>query len=390
MNMKQNAILQANPKAGYLAHKTEIDAAIHSVLDSGYYILGQEVEAFENEFAAFIGVDHAIGVASGTDALIVALRVCGVGPGDVVITVSHTAVATVAAVELAGATPLLIDVDPVTFTMDVDCLEEAILQVQQNPSLGKLKAIIPVHLYGHPANMPAIIELAERHGLYVIEDCSQAHGAKLNNRQVGTWGNLAAFSLYPTKNLGALGDAGIIVTNDASLAQQALIYRQYGWQKRFISDVAGMNSRLDPIQAAILRVKLRYLDQENANRQQVAAQYNSSFEGLQLQLPQLQGDVTHVYHQYVVRSSNRASLQEFLTKQGIGTSIQYPVPVHLQPAYQFRIPLGLRQLSVTEKLCGEILSMPMHPYLTEDDIERTTSVVVAWSQQTKTNLSQIA
>lgn len=390
MNMKQDAVLQANPKAGYLAHKVEIDAAIHSTLDSGYYILGQEVEAFEREFAAFIGVNHGIGVANGTDALVVALRVCGVGAGDVVITVSHTAVATVAAVEMVGATPLLVDVDPVSYTMDVDCLEEAILQVQQNPSLGQLKAIIPVHLYGHPANMPAIMELAERHGLYVIEDCAQAHGAKLNDRMIGTWGHLAAFSLYPTKNLGALGDAGIVVTNDAKLAEAASIYRQYGWRKRFISDVAGMNSRLDPIQAAILRVKLRYLDQDNAHRQQVAAQYNSSFQGLQLQLPQLKGDVTHVYHQYVVRSRDRDRLQEFLATHTIGTSIQYPVPVHLQPAYHSRVPLGLRNLPVTEQLCGEILSMPMHPYLTEEEVERTKSAVVAWCQQTETNLAQIA
>ncbi|NES21166.1 MAG: DegT/DnrJ/EryC1/StrS family aminotransferase [Symploca sp. SIO3E6] len=392
MNMKpKNTVMQANPKAGYLAHKAEIDAAIKNVLESGYYILGQEVEAFEREFATFIGVDHGIGVANGTDALEVALRVCGVGAGDVVITVSHTAVATVAAIELVGAMPLLVDVDSVSYTMDVDCLEEAILQVQQNPSMGQLKAIIPVHLYGHPANMPAIMELAERHGLSVIEDCAQAHGAKLNNRKIGTWGHLAAFSLYPTKNLGALGDAGIVVTNDARLAEEASIYRQYGWRQRFISDVPGMNSRLDPIQAAILRVKLRYLDQDNAYRQHVAAKYNSSFQELPLQLPQLKGDVNHVYHQYVVRSCDeRDRLKEFLTAQGIGTSIQYPVPVHLQPAYHSRVPLGLRRLPVTEQLCQEILSMPIHPHLSEEEVERTTSAMVTWYQQAGTNLPQIA
>lgn len=385
MNVSVNhlsTVLQANPKAGYLAHKAEIDDAIQRVLSSGYYVLGQEVEAFEQEFANFIGVRHAIGVANGTDALEIALRACGVGAGDVVITVSHTAVATVAAIELVGAVPFLVDVDPVTFTMNVDGLEEAILQVQQDASLGELKAIVPVHLYGHPANIPAIMELANRHSLYVIEDCAQAHGATLNNRKIGTWGHLAAFSLYPTKNLGALGDAGIVVTNDDTLAAEVAIQRQYGWRNRYISDVAGMNSRLDPIQAAVLRVKLRYLDQDNAQRQKAAAFYQSSFANLPIQLPQLRGDVSHVYHQYVILPNDRNNLQVFLKNVGVGTAIHYPLPVHLQPAYQAKTPISWNGLPVTEQLSQAILSLPMHPHLTDEELAHTVDSVINYYQKT--------
>jgi dTDP-4-amino-4,6-dideoxygalactose transaminase len=280
-----------------------------------------------------------------------------------------------------GATPLLVDVDPVTYTMDVDCLEEAIAQVHQNPSIGQLKAIVPVHLYGHPANMPAIMELARRYELFVIEDCAQAHGAILDGRKIGTWGHMAAFSLYPTKNLGALGDAGIVVTNDARLAEAVSVLRQYGWRKRYISDIPGTNSRLDPLQAAILRVKLRHLDEDNAARQSVAQQYNDYLIGLPLQLPELQGNVTHVYHQYVVRGQERDSLKNFLDSYKIGTAIHYPAPVHLQPAYQARVPLGKRGLPVTEQLCGEILSLPMHPFLTAEEVQRTAEAIVQWHQE---------
>lgn len=378
---EQTMILQTNPKASYLANKAEIDAAIQGVLESGFYILGQEVEAFEQEFAAYIGVNHAVGVANGTDALEIGLRACGVGSGDVVITVSHTAVATVAAIELVGATPLMVDIDPISYTMDVRCLEAAIASVQSNPAMGQLKAIIPVHIYGHPANMPIIMELADRHRLYVIEDCAQAHGAMLNDRKVGTWGHLAAFSLYPTKNLGALGDAGIVITNDAKLADEMAIQRQYGWRQRYISDVAGMNSRLDPIQAAILRIKLHRLDWENSQRQWVAAEYSRQLSGLPLQLPQLQGDVAHVYHQYVIRVSDRDSLQQFLREHQIGTGIHYPVPVHHQPAYQSRLSNDYRRLPTTEQYSQEILSLPMHPYLTVEEVQRVVERVMDWCQK---------
>jgi dTDP-4-amino-4,6-dideoxygalactose transaminase len=264
-------LLPADPKANYLAHKEEIDQAIRRVLDSGWYILGQEVAAFEQEFAQYLGVSQAVGVGSGTDALEIALRACGVGVGDAVITVSHTVVATVAAIELVGAMPVLVDIDPITFTLDPNRLEDTIAQHQGS----RIKAIIPVHLYGHPAAMPAIKEIARRHDLYVIEDCAQSHGAAIKGRKTGAWGDLAAFSFYPTKNLGALGDGGAVVTDNAELAQKLRLLREYGWQRRYISEMPGMNTRLDEIQAAVLRVKLQYLDKENAQRRELAEVYNS-------------------------------------------------------------------------------------------------------------------
>ena len=254
---------QPYPKANYLAHKTGIDAAVKRVLESGWYILGREVEAFEQEFATYVGIRHAIGVANGTDALHLALRACGIGPGDAVITVSHTAVATVAAIELAGATPVLVDIDPDTFTIDVNSLEDAITKHDQGSWSGAsacLKAIIPVHIYGHPADMQAIMDIAERYGLFVLEDCAQSHGAVIQGKKTGTWGHISTFSFYPTKNLGALGDGGAVVTNDPQLSERCRLLREYGWRKRFVCDVPGMNSRLDELQAAILRAKLPSLD----------------------------------------------------------------------------------------------------------------------------------
>lgn len=373
-------ILQANPKAGYLAHQEEIDAAIHQVLDSGWYILGEEVEAFEQEFADYLGVSHAIGVANGTDALEIALRACGVGAGDAVITVSHTAVATVAAIELTGARPVLVDIDPVTFTMDPNCLEDAI---RKNSQLGKdkLRAIIPVHLYGHPGDMIAIMDIANRHGLYVIEDCAQSHGARLSGRITGSWGHLAAFSFYPTKNLGALGDGGAVVTNDGSLAEKVAMLRQYGWRQRFISDIPGMNTRLDPLQGAILRVKLRYLDRENRQRQHLAGQYDRFLGDLPLKLPQRHGNVDHVYHQYVVRGKNRDDIRTFLKENSIGTAIHYPAPVHLQPAYLGRVQIGDRGLATTEEIVKSIFSLPMHPYLNDDETQQISEMIARWYRE---------
>lgn len=371
-------VLQTDPKASYLAYKDEIDAAIQSVLNSGFYILGGEVEAFEQEFASYIGVQHGIGVANGTDALEVALRACGVGYGDLVLTVSHTAVATVAAIELVGAKPVFIDIDPATFTIDVNHLEAAIVQIQKTPSLGTLKAIIPVHLYGHPADMPAIMTLAERYGLYVIEDCAQAHGATLNNRKIGTWGHMAAFSLYPTKNLGAIGDAGIVVTPSQELADQAKSLRQYGWKERYISDVPGMNSRLDVLQAAILRVKLRYLDADNRKRQAIAETYARQLAHLPILLPRAPETLSHVYHQFVLRVEERDAMLDFLKQRGIGAAIHYPAPVHLQRAYAGRVLSFPEHLAVTEEIGKEILSLPMHPFLTADEVQAVIAGIEDW------------
>jgi dTDP-4-amino-4,6-dideoxygalactose transaminase len=374
----KQAILQTNPKASYLAYKSEIDAAIQRVLDSGFYILGEEVEAFEQEFADFVGVPYGVSVANGTDALEIALRACDIGAGDIVLTVSHTAVATVAAIELVGAKPICIDIDPVTFTIDIDHLEAEIQYLQQSTTNGTLKAIIPVHLYGYPANMPAIMDLAERFGLYVIEDCAQAHGATLDHRKVGSWGDIAAFSLYPTKNLGAIGDAGIVVTQNEELANKIKSLRQYGWRERYISDIPGMNSRLDVLQAAILRVKLKYLAQDNHNRQKIAQTYTRQLAHLPVQLPQVAENVSHVYHQYVIQVDQRHELFNFLKQQRIGVAIHYPLPVHLQSAYQGRVSPHTGELKTTEQLCQKILSLPMHPFLTSEEVQTTIAELTRW------------
>src|SRR5262245_11876982 len=250
------AVLQSDPKANYLAHKREIDEAVRRTLDSGRYILGEQSREFEREFAAYLGANRCVGVASGTDALHLALRAAGVGAGDVVITVAHTAVATVAAVGMAGALPLLVDIEPATFTVSPEAVEDAIINSLERP---RIKAILPVHLYGRPADMRAICDIARRYDLKVVEDCAQAHGAaihEIGGFKVGVFGDAAAFSFYPTKNLGALGDGGAVVTNDAEGADRVGLLREYGWRERYVSDQPGFNSRLDELQAAILRVKL--------------------------------------------------------------------------------------------------------------------------------------
>ncbi|HBA59359.1 MAG TPA: erythromycin biosynthesis sensory transduction protein eryC1 [Elusimicrobia bacterium] len=366
-------VKQSNPKAGYLSHKSEIKAAIQRVLESGWYILGHEVDAFEKAFAAYVGVKHAIGVANGTDALELALRACGVGPGDLVFTVSHTAVATIAAIELAGATPVFIDIDPATYTMDPDSLARALAR----PLKGRPKAVIPVHLYGQPADMPAILKVARRYGLKVVEDCAQAHGARLQGRMAGTWGDMAAFSFYPTKNLGALGDGGMVVTNNAALAEKVRLLQQYGWRQRYISAVPGCNSRLDEIQAAVLRVKLQSLDKENTKRGKLAGLYASRIAGHSLTLPAIMPGAEHVFHQFVVRTSRRDDLRAYLEQLGIKTLIHYPVPVHLQPAYKGRVKL-VTPLINTEKAARQILSLPIYPELSEKDVRLVAKMIIKW------------
>src|SRR5215813_7276453 len=294
------AILQSDPKANYLAHKREIDEAVRQTLDSGRYILGGQVGEFESEFAGYLGAEHCVGVANGTDALHLALRALGIGAGDVVITVAHTAVATVAAIEMAGALPVLVDIDPATFTISPEWVEDAI---KSHRDQMHIKAIMPVHLYGHPADMRAICDTARRYDLKVVEDCAQAHGATIHSMgglKVGVFGDAAAFSFYPTKNLGALGDGGAVVTNDPEVAGRVRLLREYGWRERYVSDIAGFNSRLDELQAAILRVKLRYLDAENARRREIARIYERILAGTEIGLPQCAAGAVHVYHQYVV------------------------------------------------------------------------------------------
>jgi dTDP-4-amino-4,6-dideoxygalactose transaminase len=334
------------------------------VLDSGWYILGAEVAGFEREFADYLGVGHAVGVGSGTDALQLALRACGVGVGDSVLTVSHTAVATVAAIGLCGAEPVFVDIDPATFTMDPERLEE---EIRSSPGGRRLKAVVPVHLYGLPADMAAIGEIARRHGLRVVEDCAQSHGASVRGRKTGAIGDIAAFSFYPTKNLGALGDGGMVATGDPDLAERVRRLREYGWEERYVSREAGLNSRLDEIQAAVLRVKLRHLDEDNASRRRIAGLYDSLLKDAGLILPCGRPDAVHVYHQYVIRSRERDALRGHLREMGIGTLVHYPVPVHRQPAYAAR---DGGRLPLTERIAGEILSLPMYPELGGDSVRR--------------------
>lgn len=365
-------ILCSNPLAQYQAHKAEIDAAILRVLDKGWYILGEETRSFEAEFATYIGVAHGIGVGSGTEALHIALAACGIGPGDEVITVSHTAVATVAAIELAGGTPVLVDIEPDYFTLDPGKLESAI-----GP---RTKAIIPVHLYGQPADLTPILEIARRHGVRVIEDCAQAHGAMYGERRVGAWGDIACFSFYPTKNLGALGDGGMVVTNDAALAERARLLREYGWAERYVSRIPGLNSRLDEVQAAVLRVKLRYLDADNAARARRAQDYDQALRGIQVITPKRRPDATHVYHLYVICCAERDELQTWLKARGVGALIHYPVPIHLQPAYKGRLR-GADALLETERAAREVLSLPMYPELAADEAAQVITTVQAFYRE---------
>jgi dTDP-4-amino-4,6-dideoxygalactose transaminase len=361
----------ADPGASYRAAAGEIQEAIRRVLESGRYILGPEVEAFEREFAAYLQVPQAVTVANGTDAVELALRAAGVKPGERVLTVANTATATVAAIELSGARAEFVDIDPRTLTMDPEALAQ---QLAARRELAP-KAVVPVHLYGHPADLPRIGEIARRYGLAVIEDCAQAHGATIHGRRVGTWGEAGAFSFYPTKNLGAIGDGGAVSTGDAPLAERIRLLRQYGWRERYIAEVPGKNSRLDELQAAILRVKLARLEADNQKRRELAAQYLRRLAGAGLTLPETAAGCEPVWHQFVVRTPARESLKLHLAGAGVHTSVLYPVPLHRQPAYRDD---GVH-LPVTEQASRELLCLPMHPGLAAEDIDIICRHILSWS-----------
>lgn len=361
-------------RADYLALKTEIDAAVARALDSGWYILGKEVAAFECEFAAYLADEAAdsplacVAVNSGTDALHLALWACGVGPGDEVITVAHTAVATAAAIRLTGATPVFVDIDPQTYTLDPAALAAALTP--------RTKAIVPVHLYGQPADLGAILSLARQHGLRVIEDCAQAHGACYQGHKVGGLADLGCFSFYPTKNLGALGDGGAVVSRDPALIERVRRLREYGWtaQARYVSQEEGMNSRLDELQAAILRVKLRHLDSWNRRRRELATFYTANLPA-PIVKPIEQPGCQHVYHLYVVRVSQRDEFRQRLQAAGVSTAIHYPVPIHQQPAY--RSYAQPQPLGTTEQIAQEIVTLPLSPHLSDADAKRVVEAVTA-------------
>ncbi len=362
-----NKILPADPKASYLAAQAEIDAAMQRVMHSGVYIMGPELQAFEREFSTWLGASGTVGVANGTDALELALTAAGIGPGDKVVTVANTVAATVAAIVATGARPLFVDIEPATMLMDLDRLESLLAELRDP----KIKAVVPVHLYGQAVAMPRLMALAARYHLVVIEDCAQAHGALVGGRKAGTWGQLAAFSFYPTKNLGAFGDAGAVAGRDVALLEKVRLLRQYGWRQRYISDVPGRNSRLDELQSAILRVRLGRLDAENSHREQLARQYLTALASAALQLPVVADGRSHTWHQFVVRTPRRDELKVHLEKKDILCGILYPVPVHRQPAYH---DAGLH-LPQTEQACAEVLSLPLHPGLKTEDIARVVREV---------------
>lgn len=350
------------------AFADEISSAINRVMKGGRYILGHEVDAFEQEFAHFIGTQYAIGVASGTDAIYVALCAVGIGAGDEVILPAHTAVATLVAIEQCGATPVLADIDPDCFTIDPKAVAQCLTPLT--------RAIIPVHLYGHPAKMDDLIDLAAERDIIILEDCAQAHGAEYRGAKVGSIGAAGAFSFYPTKNLGALGDGGMIVTNNKEIYERAVQFRTYGWRDRFISHARGWNSRLDELQAAILRAKLAHLPDLIEQRRRIATCYSEAL-GDQLQGPIERDGCHHAYHLFVVRSERRDALQQYLAGLGIGTDVHYPMPLHTQPAYlsQFH---GTGGFPECERASAEVLSLPLYPYLDQESIDVVRDALAAF------------
>ncbi|MCR5877646.1 DegT/DnrJ/EryC1/StrS aminotransferase family protein [Phenylobacterium sp. J367] len=349
--------------------KAELEAAARRVIDSGWMILGPELEAFETEFAAFCGVDHAIGVGNGLDALILTLRAAGIGAGDEVIVPSHTFAATWLAVEAVGARPVPVEPDPATFTLDPAGVEAAVTP--------KTRAVIPVSLYGHPVDMDPILATAQRHGLFVLEDAAQSHGALYRGRPTGSLAHATAFSFYPTKNLGALGDAGAVTTSDPEIAAKLRMLRNYGSREKYRHEAAGVNSRLDEIQAAFLRARLARLPAANEARRARCAQYGQALAGANgLTTPVEAEWARHVYHLYVVRSPERDALQARLDTQGIGTLIHYPIACHLQPAFAH---LGFRRgdFPLAEALADEVLSLPLWPQMSPDDVAAVAAAVRA-------------
>jgi dTDP-4-amino-4,6-dideoxygalactose transaminase len=352
--------------AAYTELREEIDAAVGCVLASGWYILGPEVEEFEREFAARVGTAHCVGVGNGLDALHLALRALEIGPGDEVIVPSNTFIATWLAVTYAGATPVPVEPDPRTYNLDPVRLEEAIT--------ARTRAVIPVHLYGQPADMDAILEVSQARGLWVLEDAAQAHGARYKGRPVGGIGDLAAWSFYPGKNLGAMGDAGAVTTQDGELASRLKKLRSYGSSRKYLHEIAGFNSRLDELQAAILRVKLPHLEAWNARRREIAAAYARAFADLPLVTPEVPAWAEPVWHLYVVHTPQREALQRHLEQTGIATLIHYPVPPHRQGAYQHSVGLP-RELPLTEALHDGVLSLPIGPHLGDAGMEAVIDAV---------------
>jgi len=357
----------ADPGAQNQLMSRSLQEVFAKVIASGNYILGPELEALEIEFARFIGTSFSVGVASGTDAITLTLKGLGVGAGDEVITASHTAVATVAGIELAGATPVLVDIDPRFYTITPLAIRKAITS--------RTAAVMPVHLYGQSAEMTEIVGLCEQFNLKLVEDVSQAHGATWAGRRLGSIGSAGCFSCYPTKNFSAIGDAGLITTNNAELVKRIRAIRQYGWTERNYSEIPGMNSRLDEVQAAILRVKLSYLDSLNERRQEIAKMYLNGILRTDIVLPEIRENGSHVYHLFVLNVNERDQFREKMLNFGVSTAVHYPRPVHQQPAYSGRLKLPVAGLPVTDELSNRIVSIPIFPEMSNDMVERVIDAV---------------
>ncbi|MBI1391066.1 MAG: erythromycin biosynthesis sensory transduction protein eryC1 [bacterium] len=349
----------------------EIQAEVSAVIERGDFILGENVARFEEEFAAYCGVSHAAGLDSGLSALELGLRAMGIGEGDEVILPANTFIASAAAVSATGARPVLVDIDPVTYNIDPASADQAVTP--------RTKAIMPVHLYGQPAEMDSIMQLARKRGLKMIEDASQAHGAEYRGRRVGSFGDCAAFSLYPAKNLGAFGDAGVLVSNNADLIDKVKTYRNYGSLKKYHHVEQPFNRRLDTLQAAVLRVKLRKLDEWNQGRRRAAAAYRERLAGL-VETPDEATNAMHVYHLFVVRCNERDALQAHLSERGVGSVLHYPIPIHLQPCYA---SLGHREgdFPITEQYAKTILSLPMFPTLGDEQIGAVVDAIRQWKTE---------
>lgn len=358
-------------KLAYDELREELNEAVLRVCASGWYIGGEEVAAFERDFASYCEADHCVGVANGLDALHVALQAMDVGPGDEVIVSSNSYIATLLAVSRVGASPILVEPDPATHNLDPARVEAAITP--------RTKVLLPTHLYGQPADLDPLLSLARKHGLRLLEDAAQAHGARYRGQRIGSHGDAVAWSFYPSKNLGAMGDAGAVTTNNPELAERIRVIGNYGSAVRYVNREKGVNSRLDPVQAAVLAVKLRYLDEWNARRQSISLAYSSRMQGLGLELPFVPDWASPVWHLYVVQTGRRSSLQDHLHAHGIGTQIHYPIPPHLQEAYR---DLNLRPGSfpIAERLAGTVLSLPIGPQMTAAQADAVVEAVASWAR----------
>lgn len=354
-------------KAQYKSIETEVQSAIKKVLEKGDFILGEELRLFEEEFAAYCEAKYCLGVASGTEALWLALLALGIKEGDEIITAANTFIATALAITMAGAKPVLVDINPKTYNIETRLVEEKITE--------KTRAIIPVHLYGQPADMDEIISIAKKYNLFVLEDACQAHGALYKDKRCGSLGDAAAFSFYPAKNLGAYGDGGAVVTNSPEIAEKIKMLRDYGQKEKYHHQIKGYNSRLDTLQAAILRVKLRKLEEWNKKRMEAAHHYNQLLKNEKIVLPKTTPDRTHVFHLYVIRVKERDKIRKYLEQKGISTGIHYPIPIHLQPSFR-EIGYKVGDFPVTETYAKEILSLPIYPEIKPEQIVYTCNEII--------------